>query len=510
MNDQSRQMRWLLSAALTVQFMVALDMSVVNVALPDMRAGLGFTSQGLLWAVNAYALAFGGLLMLGGRLADLLGSRRVLTAGLVLFGAASLAGGFARSPGALIAARAVQGVGAAALAPVAFALIAIAFPAGPARSRALGLWGMAGAAGGAVGVLAGGVLTDVAGWRAVMFVNVPIVAFALLASLRTGPAAGAARTGGRLDVAGALLATGGTTLLVLGLVGTSTHPWGSVRTLATLGGAALLLAAFVAVELRTASPLLRPGLLRGRPVLTANLFCLLLSSGQFAAFYFVSLFLQQVLGYGPTAAGAAFLPFCTGVVIGSVIATRTVAKLGTRRLLAAGGALAALGIAGFAATARADGTFLVSVLGPSLVSAVGIGMCFVPLGTAATTDVEPGETGMASGLLNSSRQVGGSLGLAALVTVAAQVTGGATDRDELVQGYAAAFWAAAGLLAVAALAALVLLPRDRETGPPTAPAGTPDTGPGIAAESTPVADPEISQKNSAGGVDPAVSRSTQR
>lgn len=497
MNDRSRQMRWLLLVALTVQFMVALDMSVVNVALPDVRADLGFTAQGLLWVVNAYALAFGGLLMLGGRLADLLGSRPVLIGGLVLFGAASLAGGFAGSPGVLLAARAVQGVGAAALAPVAFALIAIAFPAGPARSRALGLWGMAGAAGGAVGVLAGGVLTDVAGWRAVMLVNVPIVAFALIASLRTGPTAGPARTGARLDVAGALLATCGTMLLVLGLVGTSTHPWGSARTLVTLGSAAVLLASFVAVELRTATPLLRPGLLKGRPVLTANLFCLLLSSGQFAAFYFVSLYLQQVLGYGPTAAGASFLPFCTGVVVGSVIATRTVATLGTRRLLAIGGALAALGIAGFAVTARTDGTFLTFVLGPSLVSAIGIGMCFVPLGTAATTDVAPGETGMASGLLNSSRQVGGSLGLAVLVTLAAQAGGDSNRPDDLVAGYVTAFWAAAGLLAAGALAALVLLPGTRRTGA--------ESGPGAA----PVADPETSQKNSGGVVDQGVSRSTQ-
>lgn len=299
-------------------------------------------------------------------------------------------------------------------------------------------------------------------------------------------------------MAGALLATCGTALLVLGLVGTSTHPWGSARTLATLGGAAVLLVAFVAVEQRTAHPLLRPGLLRGRPVLTANLFCLLLSSGQFAAFYFVSLCLQQVLGYGPTAAGIAFLPFSAGVVAGSVIATRTVAALGTRRLLAVGGTLAALGIAGFAVTARTDGTFLTFVLGPSLVSAVGIGMCFVPLGTAATTDVAPGETGMASGLLNSSRQVGGSLGLAVLVTVAAQVSGDSNRPADLVSGYATAFWAAAGLLAAGALAALVLLPRERETGAVT----TPGTGP--------VADPDISLKNSGGSVDSAVSRSTHR
>ncbi|MFD4945910.1 MFS transporter [Streptomyces sp. NPDC058409] len=493
MNDQSRHVRWLLMVALIVQFMVALDMSVVNVALPDMRRDLGFTEEGLLWVVNAYALAFGGLLMLGGRLADLIGSSRVLTAGLVLFGVASLAGGLAWSPGGLIAARAVQGIGAAALAPVAFALIAIAFPAGPARSRALGLWGMAGAAGGAVGVLAGGVLTDAASWRAVMLVNVPIVVFALAGSVRAGLESRPARTGARLDVAGALLATAGTALLVLGLVRTSSHPWGSAQTLSTLGAAVLLLAAFAAVELRAGTPLLRLGLLKGRPVLTANLFCLLLSSGQFAAFYFASLYMQQVLGYGPTAAGAAFLPFSAGVVAGSLVATRTVAALGTRRLLAVGGGLAAVGLAGFAATARADGSFLYSILGPSLVCSFGIGMCFVPLGTAATTDVASDETGMASGLLNSARQVGGSLGLAVLVTVAAQVTGGGGRPADLAAGYAAAFWVCAGLLAAAALAALVLLPALERTPPVAAP----------------VAAPEDSQKNSGGAVDPAVSRSTQ-
>ncbi|WP_411081899.1 MFS transporter [Streptomyces sp. cmx-18-6] len=475
----ARHARWLLVVALTVQFLVSLDMSVVNVALPDIRSDLGFGRDGLLWVVNAYALAFGGLLMLGGRLADLAGPRRVLTAGLALFGLASLAGGLAWSPGSLVAARAVQGVGAAALAPVAFALITLAFPAGPARSRALGLWGMAGAAGGAVGVLAGGVLTDAAGWRAVMLVNVPIVVFALAAAARTGPVgdlAGRRRTGVRLDLAGALLATAGTTLLVLGLVRASDDGWGSATTLGALGAAVLLLAAFVAVELRTASPLLRPGILRGRPVLTANLFCLLLASAQFGAFYFVSLYMQLVLGFGPTAAGFAFLPFCVGVVAGAILATRAVAVLGIRRLMTAGGTLAALGMAWFAATATADGGFLVSILGPSLLCSLGIGLCFVPLGTAATTDVTPGETGMASGLLNSSRQVGGSLGLAVLVTVAARVTGGSTGRADLSAGYAAAFWVSAGLLAAAALTAYVLLPGERGS------AAGPVAAEGVAAE----------------------------
>jgi len=486
MDDRSHHARRLLTVALTVQFMVALDMSVVNIALSDIRRGLGFAPEGLLWVVNAYALAFGGLLMLGGRLADLLGARRVLIAGLVLFGAASLAGGLAWSPGALVTARAVQGVGAAALAPVAFALIALAFPAGPARSRALGLWGMAGAAGGAAGVLAGGVLTEVAGWRAVMLVNVPITLFALVGAVGARLESGS-RPGGRLDVAGALLATAGTTLLVLGLVRSATHPWGSVQTLGTLGAAALLLAAFVAVELRAPTPLLRLGLLRGRPVLAANLLVLLLSSGQFASFYFVSLYMQQVLGYGATAAGVAFLPFTAGVVAGSAIATRTVPTSGARRVLATGTAVAALGLAAYAATARADGDFLYSILGPSLICSVGIGMCFVPLGTAATTDVAPEETGMASGLLNSGRQVGGSLGLAILVGVAAQVTGGDHGPVGLSAGYTAAFWVCAGLLATASLTALLLLP--------------PMPGRGAAAEDT--------RDVSGAGADPAVSPSAQ-
>ncbi|MFF8956363.1 MFS transporter [Streptomyces sp. NPDC014894] len=489
-NNQARTARWVLTAVLTVQFTVALDMSVVNVALPDMRDDLGFTSDGLQWVVGAYALTFGGLLMLGGRLTDLVGSRRVLAAGLAVFGLASLVGGLVQSPGALIAARAVQGVGAAALAPVAFTLITVTYPAGPARSRALGIWGMAGAAGGAVGVLAGGLLTDAAGWRAVMLVNVPIVLFALVATARAGLPAGPDRSAApRLDAAGALLVTAGMSLLVLGVVRTESLPWGSAQTLLTLGAAALLLTAFVVVETRTRQPLLRVGLLGVRPVLGANLFSLLLSSGQFAAFYFCSLYMQQVLGYGATATGMAFLPFCAGVVAGSLIAARAVAVVGVRALLSLGGALGAAGLAGFALTATPDGSFASAILWPSLLGSVGIGLSFVPLGTAATTDVAPAETGMASGLLNSSRQIGGSLGLAVLVTAAAAVTGSRTGPAALAEGYRAAYWVCAGLLLVASLAALALVPR--RTG------------------AAPVAVPVTSAKNSGAGVDSALPRSTQ-
>ncbi|MGW6455873.1 MFS transporter [Streptomyces sp. NPDC055078] len=473
MNDQARQTRWVLTVALTVQFLVSLDMSVVNVALPDMREDLGFTSDGLQWVVGAYALTFGGLLMLGGRLSDVVGIRRTLTAGLTLFGLASLIGGFVQSPGALIAARAVQGVGAAALAPVAFTLITITFAAGPARSKALGLWGMSGAAGGAIGVLAGGLLTDAAGWRSVMLVNVPIVLFAMAAAARASLSAGRDRAAApRLDVAGALLVTAGMTLLVLGLVRTESQGWGSSTTLATLGAAVVLLAAFAGVELRVRQPLLRLGLLANRPVLGANLFSLLLSSAQFAAFFFCSLYMQQVLGFGASATGAAFLPFCVGLVVSAVIATKVVAAVGIRALLALGGLLGAAGLAGFALTATPDGSFAYTILWPSLLSSAGIGLCFVPLGTAATKGVAVGETGMASGLLNSSRQIGGSLGLAVLVTVATSVAGATGDgggvEEAMANGFRAAFWVCSALLMVGVVVALTLLPGPERTAPESA------------------------------------------
>ena len=487
-NSQKPGARWLLPVLLAVQFLVSLDMSVVNVALPDIGGGLGFEAESLAWVVNAYALTFGGLLMFGGRLADVAGRRRVLVAGFVVFGLASLVGGLAQTPGQLIAARAVQGVGAALLSPVALALITVNFPSGAARSRALGLWGAAGAVGGAVGVLAGGLLTDWLGWRAVMLVNVPVVV-AVLAVVRSGVPADDRRgsgSGPRLDALGALLGTAGTSLLVLGLMRTETHGWTAWQTGGVLGAGVALLAVFAVVETRVRQPLLRLGILAQGPVLAANVFALLMSAGQFAAFYFTSLYLQQVLGSGPTAAGSAFLPFCVGVVVGSVIAARMVGRVGSGVLLLVGGLLGAAGIAWFAAAVAVDGGFWLSVLVPSAVASVGIGMCFVPLGTAATYGVAPAETGMAAGLLNSSRQVGGAVGLGVLVTVAASA--GGDGAEGLVDGYAAAYWVAAGLLAAAALAAGAL--HGKGSLPAETPAG------------------EKNSRNSGERVDPEVSRST--
>jgi predicted MFS family arabinose efflux permease len=345
---------------------------------------------------------------------------------------------------------------------VALALLAASFPPGPALSWALGLWGVTAAAGGAVGVLVGGLLTESVGWWAVMLINVPFVVFALAAAVRVS-SNHHERLAPRLDLAGAVLVTAGMSVLVLGVVRTREHAWGSPTTLVTLAAAAMLLAGFAGVEARATDPLLRLRLLARPTVLGANLFMMLLFSGQFAAFYFVSLYLHQVLGYGAAATGVAFLPFCLGVVVGSVVATRTVARFGLRWLLVAGGVVAAAGFGWFGLAFAAGGGFAAAILGPSLVVSIGIGLCVVPLGTAATAGVDPRETGMASRLITRSRQVGGSIGLAALDTLAAKVIGDHHgDRIQaLGDGYGTAIGVAGALLALAAVVATVLIPGRR-------------------------------------------------
>jgi EmrB/QacA subfamily drug resistance transporter len=464
MTPRSTVPRLLPAIALTVQFMVALDASVVNVALAAIRGSLGFTPSNLTWVINAYALAFGGLIMLGGRVGDVVGHRRALLVGLALFGAASLAGGLAPDQGALIAARAAQGVGAALLAPIAFTLITRHVPAGPERTRALALWGIAAAAGGAVGVLAGGVLTQTAGWRSVLFVNVPVVLGAALAARRALPVDRRDGRPARLDLAGALLATAGTSLLVLGVIRAQTVGWGSLQALLIFALALVLLGLFAVVERRRSEPLLDLRLLTIRPVVAANLCVLLLFSGQFAAFYFVSLYLQQVLGYSPIATGTAFLPFCAGIVIGSALAGRILHRTGPRLPLALGSAFAAAGFCWFAAAMAAGGGFATAILGPSLVVSIGIGLSIAPVGTAATSGVTPAEAGMAASLITSSRQIGGSIGLAVMATVAITVTGrhGGTHAAALRAGYAGAVGASALLLACCAVIAALMLPGRRK------------------------------------------------
>lgn len=454
----TRRAGLVLTTVSLVQFLVSVDLTIVNIALPEIGRDLGFSPVGLTWVVNAYALAFGGLLLLGGKAADRYGRRRVLVCGLALFGVASLAGGLAQSPLALILARAAQGVGAAALAPAALSLLTSTFPAGRERARAFGVWSAVNASGGAFGVVAGGLLTEYAGWRWVVFVNVPFVAAALALAVRARPRRDeTAATSGRPDVLGAVLATAGMALLVLGVVRTDTHPWSSATTLGTLAAAAVLLTAFVAVERATSrEPLLRLGLLANRSVSGANVVNLLLGAVMGSGFYFVVLYLQQVLGTGAALTGLESLPFAAGVVVGSVAATRLSSRVEARTLLVAGGLLTAVGYAGYAFL-RADGSYLQGVLVPLVVSSLGYGLCLAPVVSVATVGAGPAETGVASALLNSSRQVGAALGLAALGTAAYHHAGPGADPAALTRGYAFGLVLDAALLLVAVLVALLVL-----------------------------------------------------
>ncbi|MFD0737615.1 MFS transporter [Planotetraspora mira] len=449
----------ILAAVAVVQFMVSLDLSVVNVGLPQIAVGLGFSAVGLTWVIHAYALTFGGLLLLGGKAADRYGRKRMLLLGLSLFGLASLVGGFAQEPGHLVAARAVQGIGAAALAPAALALLTATFPTGKARIRAFGVWAAVNAAGGALGVLIGGLLTQYASWRWVMFVSVPMAAGALALVWRAVAADPSSVRDGRPDVLGAVLATAGMALLVFGVVRTDRYAWTSPVTLTTLAVAAALLAAFIYVERTTTrEPLIRLGLFANRSVAGANAYNLLVGAAMSSAFYFMSLYLQRVLGIGPALTGIEFLPFALGVVAGSVLAVKLGYRFAPRTLLVSGGLLTAAGFAWFGLIS-ADGAFITDVLGPSIVASVGFGLCLGQVVSIGTTGVALNETGTASGLLNSSRQIGASLGLAVLGTVAHDRTGQAVTPEALNDGYALGLTLGAVLLVAAVLVALSVLRR---------------------------------------------------
>jgi EmrB/QacA subfamily drug resistance transporter len=451
----------LLAAVAVVQFMVSLDLSVVNVGLPEIATGLGFSPTGLTWVIHAYALTFGGLLLLGGKLADRFGRKRLLMLGLGLFLLASLVGGFAQEPWQLVTARAAQGVGAAALAPAALATLTSAFPSGAARAKAFGIWAAMNAAGGALGVLIGGLLTQYASWRWVMFVSVPMSAIAIALTVRGIAADRPAAPTGRPDVLGAILATGGMGLLVFGVVRTDRHPWSSATTLTTLGIAAVLLIAFVLHEKTTTrDPLIRLGLLANRSVAGANSFNLLLGGSMAAAFYFASLYLQGVLGHGPARTGFEFLPVALGVVVGAFAGIKLSGITTARVLLIGGGLLTAAGFAWFSLIS-VDGSFLSDVLGPSILAGIGFGVCLGQVVSIATVGVASTETGAASGLLNSSRQIGASLCLAALGTAATHHTGQAGTLEALNSGYARGLALGAGLLLVAVVIAITVLPRIR-------------------------------------------------
>jgi EmrB/QacA subfamily drug resistance transporter len=456
--------KWLALVLLaSAQFVVVLDASIVNVALPSIGADLNFSQENLAWVVNAYVLAFGGFLLLGGRMADLLGRRRVFIGGLILFSIASFAGGLAETEGQLIAARAVQGLGAAILSPAALSIVTTTFTEGAERNRALGVWGAVAGSGGAAGVLLGGVLTDGLGWEWVLWVNVPIgiaAAAAAPALLEESRADFATRS---FDALGAITVTAGLSVLVYALVDAVDAGWGSAQTLGLIAVSLVLLAAFVAIEARSEQPLVPFRIFRSRTVTGANVSGLLIGASLFSMFFFVSLYMQQVLGYEPLKAGLAYLPLAGTIIVSAGVASQLATRVGVKPVLVAGLVLVAVGLVWFAQVS-VGGTFVGDVLFPSLVAAVGLGFSFVPVTIAAVAGVSESDSGLASGLINTSQQVGGALGLAVLATVANSTTNGfAGDRlTGLTEGFQDAFLVGAGIAVLGVIAALVLV-RESDT-----------------------------------------------
>ncbi|MEU7569676.1 DHA2 family efflux MFS transporter permease subunit [Streptomyces fradiae] len=444
-------------AACAGTFLVVLDVSVVNVALPSMRADLGMSALALQWVVNAYSIAFSGFMLLGGRAADLFGRKRMFLLGLAVFTLASVAGGLAQEGWQLLAARAAQGLGAAVLSPATLTIVTSAVPEGPARTRAIGTWSAVGAGGGAAGGLVGGLLTDLLDWRWVLLINVPVgVAVLIVGALWIPEAQSGA--GRRLDLPGAVLVTTGLAAFAYGVVQTEQAGWVAARTLVPLLGGVLLLAAFVAVESRAREPLMPLKVFRSRAVASANVALFVVGSATFASWFFMTLYAQNVLGYAPLAAGAALMPSSAGVILGAKLAPRLMPVLGARRLAVGGALLTATGFA-WQSLMDADGAYLTDVLGPGILMMTGVGLLLTPLAAMATSGAAPGDAGLVSGLVNTSRTMGGAVGLAVLSTVAAAGAAGAATPEALTAGYALAFRTGAGVLLAAALLMLLWLPR---------------------------------------------------
>jgi EmrB/QacA subfamily drug resistance transporter len=423
----------------TAQLMVVLDATIVNVALPHIQRALGFSGSGLQWVVNAYALTFGGLMLLGGRAGDLLGRRRMFVAGLLLFSAASLLGGFATSEAWLLGARAVQGAGAAMIAPTALALIITTFAEGAPRNRAMAVYAAMSVAGGAVGLLAGGLLTTYASWRWVLFVNVPIGLAAALAAPRVLRESEPLR--GRFDLPGALTGTGGIAALVYGLSNAATTAdgvshWGDAKVVVALAASVVLLAAFAVIEFRSRNPLLPLRLLRDRDRTGANLMMLCVGAALFGVFFFLTVFVQTVWGYSALKTGVAYLPLMAMIMVASGVAAQLVSRVGARPLLLAGAPTAAGGLFWLSRISE-DGSYVSDVLGPMLVLAIGLGLLFMPLTLVAMSRVRDEESGVAASLRNTGQQVGGAVGLAVLGTVAWTVVAN-TVRDQTAQAAAQA------------------------------------------------------------------------
>jgi EmrB/QacA subfamily drug resistance transporter len=455
-----------LAVVAVAQFMVILDSTVVNVALPTIRRDLGFSEQSLSWVLNAYTLMFGGFLLLGGRAADRLGRRRLFVAGITLFASASLVCGLSQSEGMLLVARGAQGLGGAMVSPAALSIILTTFAEGPDRNRALAVWGAIAGAGGAAGVLLGGVIVQAISWRWVFFINVPIGATALVLTARIVPESRSAAAADRgYDIGGAIAITLGTIALVFTLIKADTWGWGAPKTVAGFALAAVLIAAFVGIEHRHPDPLVPLRIFSNRSLAASDVTMLLVAAALFGMFYFCTLYLQQVLGFSALKTGVSYLPFSLTLVAASAGASRVVDRFTPKPVLVTG---LLITTAGFVVLTRASGhaDYASHVLPALVIIGVGLGMSFVPITIAATTGVAPEDSGLASGLLNTTQQVGGSLGLAILSTVATTrldhaLQGGAALPAALTHGFKGGFTVSAIICAAGAVLALVLLPRRR-------------------------------------------------
>lgn len=440
--------RWLaLGLIATAQFMVIMDTSIIGVALPKMQADLDFTPQGLSWVFNAYVVAFGGLLLLGGRLSDLFGARRIFSTGWAVLAAGSLVAGLAQSGPVELIGRAIQGAGSALIAPAALTLLFTIFGATPKElTKALALYGAAAPAGGTAGVFLGGVLTQYASWPWVFFINIPLAAAVLALTPAVMPHGARAR--GSLDVAGAVTVTGGLGALVFAIVQAPNSGWTSPTTLAAAAAGIVLLAGFVVLQARLRQPLMRLGIFRAPNLAAANGAQFLLGAAWIPMFFFINLYLQQVLGLGAFASGAALLPLTVTIMVGMVVAApKLIARFGPKTMTVTGLGTLAAGLV-WLSFIRSDGTFLVDVLPATLVTAAGMAMAFIPSLGLALSSAAPHEGGLAAGIVNTNYQVGSALGLAGMTAVAAAAGGAGTDLASLTDGFSA------GLLGAAAIAAL--------------------------------------------------------
>jgi EmrB/QacA subfamily drug resistance transporter len=464
--------RWLALGLLSVvQFMIVLDIAIVNVALPSIQADLGFSQENLQWVISAYALVFGGFLLLGGRAADLLGRRRIFVAGLVIFSLASLLAGLAWSEGSLIGARALQGFGAAIIAPAALSILSTTFTEGRERNIALGVWGAVGGFGGAAGVLLGGILTDGLSWEWIFFVNVPVgVAALILTPLLLNESRDA--TVKSFDVPGAVLVTGGLSLFVYAITQAGQDGWLAGKTLASFAGALVLLVGFVAWERRHPEPLMRFGILQTRTVSGANVAGFILGTALFSMFLMLTLYMQQVLGYSAMKAGVAYLAVALSAIVWSAVAAQLVTRVGVKPVLVTGMTMLTAGLVYFTQVS-VGGSYLGDLLPGFLLIGIGIGFSFVPISIAALAGVRASEAGLASGLINTSQQIGGALGIAALSTIATTRTedalaSGTLLPSALVDGFSAAFLAGALIAGAGIIAALTLIRRDELEQAPAA------------------------------------------